>query len=87
LFDENDNIKLSDLGVSKRLGELSTYNSTTAGTNTVGVGTAHWMAPEVVMGEKYGRKADIWYVAIVYRRVWNSANGILIKRLLMFDYL
>jgi len=65
LLDENDNIKLSDFGVSKCLSELSTYYSTTAGTHTGGVGTVHWMAPEVVARKKYGRKADIWYVSVI----------------------
>jgi len=64
LLDENDNIKLSDFGLSKCLSELST-SSTTADTHTGGVGTVHWMAPEVLSGKKYGRKADIWYVPVI----------------------
>jgi len=62
LFNENDNIKLSDFGVSKQLNNLSTYSSTTARSNTGLVGTANWMAPEVIASEKYGIKADIWYI-------------------------
>jgi len=57
LLDSNDNIKLADLGISREC--HSTYESKRSHyTNTCG--TAHYMAPEVMAGEKYGRKADIW---------------------------
>ena len=48
-------MKLGDFGASKR---LQTITSAT-GLKTA-VGTPHWMAPEVINGEGYGRKADVW---------------------------
>lgn len=57
LRDGNGNIKLGDFGASKR---LQTIVSAT-GLHSV-VGTPYWMAPEVINGEGYGRKADIWLV-------------------------
>lgn len=57
LRDGNGNIKLGDFGASKR---LQTIVSAT-GLHSV-VGTPYWMAPEVINGEGYGRKADIWSV-------------------------
>lgn len=56
LRDGNGNIKLADFGASKR---LQTIVSAT-GLHSV-VGTPYWMSPEVINGEGYGRKADIWY--------------------------
>ncbi|ETO65899.1 TKL protein kinase [Phytophthora nicotianae P1976] len=51
-------------------------------TMTAGVGTALWMAPEVMMGEHYGASADIFSFGIVlseldshfppYREMWSS---------------
>ncbi|CAL1529034.1 unnamed protein product [Lymnaea stagnalis] len=55
LRDTQGNIKLGDFGASKR---LQTITSAT-GLKTA-VGTPHWMAPEVINGEGYGRKADVW---------------------------
>ncbi|KAK0041855.1 mitogen-activated protein kinase kinase kinase 2 [Biomphalaria pfeifferi] len=57
LRDNLGNIKLGDFGASKR---LQTITSAT-GLKTA-VGTPHWMAPEVINGEGYGRKADLWSV-------------------------
>ena len=54
LLTENDDIKLVDFGASKYL------ESSTHGANTQKIGTNHWMPPEIVKGEKYGFKADIW---------------------------
>ncbi|XP_041374483.1 mitogen-activated protein kinase kinase kinase 2-like isoform X2 [Gigantopelta aegis] len=55
LRDLQGNIKLADFGASKRLQTIcSASNLKTA------LGTPHWMAPEVINGEGYGRKADVW---------------------------
>lgn len=48
--------KLTDFGVSRERAEM---------TMTAGVGTALWMAPEVVMGERYNEKADVFSFGVV----------------------
>ncbi|XP_050405713.1 mitogen-activated protein kinase kinase kinase 3, partial [Patella vulgata] len=52
LRDTHDNVKLGEFSVAKRL--------PAARLETTVVGTPHWMAPEVINSEGYGRKADIW---------------------------
>ncbi|KAF1317406.1 Tkl protein kinase, partial [Globisporangium splendens] len=56
LLDKNLNAKLTDFGVSR---ERSDY------TMTAGVGTSLWMAPEVMMGERYDQRADMFSFGIV----------------------
>lgn len=56
LRDSQGNVKIADFGASKR---LQTICSAT-GCKTI-VGTPYWMSPEVINGEGYGRKADVWY--------------------------
>lgn len=50
-------LKLCDFGCSKKVDIVSL----TQGCTTL-TGTPHYMAPEVVLGKPYGRKADIWLV-------------------------
>lgn len=56
LRDSVGNVKLGDFGASRR---LQTICLSGAGIMSV-TGTPYWMSPEVISGEGYGRKADIW---------------------------
>ncbi|KAL8610277.1 hypothetical protein ACOMHN_062009 [Nucella lapillus] len=57
LRDTQGNVKLGDFGASRRLQVIASAT----GLKSV-VGTPHWMAPEVINGDGYGRKADVWSV-------------------------
>eukprot|EP01087_Luapelamoeba_hula_P021474 TRINITY_DN7518_c0_g2_i1.p1 TRINITY_DN7518_c0_g2~~TRINITY_DN7518_c0_g2_i1.p1 ORF type:complete len:768 (-),score=107.22 TRINITY_DN7518_c0_g2_i1:250-2553(-) len=58
----NDGIpKLCDFGCSKKLKDIVSYGQ---GCQTV-TGTPYWMAPEVIKGKNYGRKADVWSLGAV----------------------
>ena len=57
-------IKLSDYGCSKRMISLSNYG------NTLGVGTDFYMAPEILKGEEYNYKADLWSIGIIIYRLY-----------------
>ncbi|XP_034046465.1 mitogen-activated protein kinase kinase kinase 3 [Thalassophryne amazonica] len=56
LRDSVGNVKLGDFGASKRLQTICMSGS---GIRSV-TGTPYWMSPEVISGEGYGRKADVW---------------------------
>ncbi|XP_036307532.1 mitogen-activated protein kinase kinase kinase 3 isoform X8 [Pipistrellus kuhlii] len=56
LRDSAGNVKLGDFGASKR---LQTICMSGPGMRSV-TGTPYWMSPEVISGEGYGRKADVW---------------------------
>ncbi|GCC33762.1 hypothetical protein chiPu_0012233 [Chiloscyllium punctatum] len=56
LRDSAGNVKLGDFGASKRLQTICM-----SGIKSV-TGTPYWMSPEVISGEGYGRKADVWSV-------------------------
>jgi len=55
LLDGCDNCKLADFNVSRQIQTISLN----AGVKSFR-GTVYWMSPEVIRGEVYGRKADIW---------------------------
>ncbi|XP_027016912.1 mitogen-activated protein kinase kinase kinase 3 [Tachysurus fulvidraco] len=56
LRDSAGNVKLGDFGASKR---LQTICMSGTGVRSV-TGTPYWMSPEVISGDGYGRKADVW---------------------------
>ncbi|KAF1317405.1 hypothetical protein FI667_g14804, partial [Globisporangium splendens] len=56
LLDNDLNAKLTDFGVSRERSDR---------TMTAGVGTSLWMAPEVMMGERYDQKADVFSFGVV----------------------
>ncbi|NWH86722.1 M3K3 kinase, partial [Aegithalos caudatus] len=56
LRDSAGNVKLGDFGASKR---LQTICMSGTGIRSV-TGTPYWMSPEVISGDGYGRKADVW---------------------------
>ncbi|NXI06331.1 PAK3 kinase, partial [Pachycephala philippinensis] len=51
-------VKLADFGLCAQLTPERSKRSSS-------VGTPSWMAPEVVRGEAYGPKVDIWSLGIV----------------------
>ncbi len=59
LINENDEIKIIDLGfaeiVSSSEKSLSGYK-----------GTEAYMAPEIIKGDKYNEKCDIWSIGVVF---------------------
>ncbi|KAL2085117.1 hypothetical protein ACEWY4_018437 [Coilia grayii] len=59
LRDSSGNVKLGDFGASKR---IQTICMSGTGIKSA-TGTPYWMSPEVINGEGYGRKADVWSVA------------------------
>ncbi|KAL9986207.1 hypothetical protein ACROYT_G000314 [Oculina patagonica] len=57
LLDRVGNVKLGDFGLSKIIQKIGSKTDLISH-----CGTPHWMAPEIIQGKGYGRKADIWSV-------------------------
>ena len=57
LLSEDGRAKLADFGVSATLSE-------TCGKRRTRIGTPLWMAPEVIKGQDYDVRADIWSLGI-----------------------
>ena len=59
-LNEDNEIKIGDFGISKQLEINDRYAYTTIGSN-------YYMAPEIIKGEKYNNKIDIWsFGCIIY---------------------
>ncbi|ETP23797.1 TKL protein kinase [Phytophthora nicotianae CJ01A1] len=56
LLTESLNAKITDFGASRIRSDA---------TMTAGVGSCLWMAPEVMMGKRYGEKADVFSLGVV----------------------
>ncbi|KAK1929984.1 putative serine/threonine-protein kinase drkB [Phytophthora citrophthora] len=58
--------KISDFGVSKRRKQHNEHRGVSSGgAQTAEVGTAAWIAPEVIKGAQYDQKADIYSFGVV----------------------
>jgi len=58
LLDLTGNIKLADFGYTVQLTEERSSRDTT-------IGTPYWEAPEVITGDSYGQKVDIWSIGVM----------------------
>jgi hypothetical protein len=64
LVDENETVKLADLGFARARNE---------GTTMTRCGTPAWTAPEILIGHKYTEKADVYSFGIVMWEVLTRA--------------
>ncbi len=56
MITEKDDLKLIDFGLSKTAKRANLHQV---------AGTSYYMAPEVVKGEAYGVKADMWSIGVL----------------------
>jgi len=64
LLDENWVVKICDFGLSK----IMTHQSMMM---TKGLGTPHWMAPEVIGSSHYGKPSDVYSYGILVWELWH----------------
>ena len=57
-INEDNKIKIGDFGISKQLKMNEKYANTVVGTN-------YYRAPEIIKGEKYNNKIDIWALGCI----------------------
>ncbi|RLN89412.1 hypothetical protein BBJ28_00012225 [Nothophytophthora sp. Chile5] len=57
--------KISDFGVSKKRRQRGEQGGSSGGPQTAEVGTAAWIAPEVIKGARYDQKADIYSFGVI----------------------
>mmetsp|Transcript_20399 Transcript_20399/g.30341 ORF Transcript_20399/g.30341 Transcript_20399/m.30341 type:complete len:567 (+) Transcript_20399:69-1769(+) len=65
LVSTDGRIKITDFGFSAQLSNNQTKRQTVAG-------TSYWMAPEVIKGEMYGPKVDVWSLGIMAHEMWEG---------------
>jgi len=66
LIDSNWNVKLCDFGLSRIRSKLDK-------TTLIGrVGTPHWMAPEILRGNKYEEYSDVYSFGMI---LWEIVTG------------
>ncbi|KAJ3396724.1 hypothetical protein HDU92_002090 [Lobulomyces angularis] len=70
LFDNNSCVKLADFGVAAQMTSTKNYRETF-------VGTPLYLAPEIILSDKYGTKVDIWSLGVMGIEI---ATGIVPRR-------
>lgn len=58
-LDDNWNVKLCDFGLSRVKSKIDRKK------NQGRVGTPHWMAPEILRGEKYDESSDVYSYGMI----------------------
>jgi len=64
-------LKIGDFGIAKELETIKKLTETN-------VGTPYFMSPEVVRGEPYGEKADVWAIGVILYEMtflWKPFDG------------
>lgn len=76
LIDIKGVVKISDFGVSKKLGqnEESVLGDHKTAKRTSLQGLVYWMAPEVVKQTTYTKKADVWSVACLVIEMFTGSH-------------
>ena len=67
LIDEYWNVKICDFGLSRIRNTKKNKKN-----NNIRVGTPHWMAPEILKGEKYEYESDVYSFGII---LWKMLTG------------
>jgi serine/threonine protein kinase len=65
LITDDWNVKICDFGLAR-------YKNKFDDENVGKVGTPHWMAPEILRGEKFRDGSDVYSFGII---VWEMVNG------------
>lgn len=65
---KSDNILVNRAGAVK-LGDFGAATEVQEESRMTEVGTPYWMAPEVILGEPYGKKVDVWSLGIILREM------------------
>jgi serine/threonine protein kinase len=68
MIDRFNNVKLTDLGLSRHMPETSTYKL------TGGTGTIRYMAPEVYLGKHYNLKADVYSLGFILYYIFTGVK-------------
>lgn len=72
---------MSDFGFAKMVGDEETKYSPTAQTS---VGTPIYMSPQIIMGDPYTIKCDVWSLGVVFYKVlynlypWQKTDNIMV---------
>lgn len=76
LVDIKGVVKISDFGVSKKLGQddADTVGDPKSSKRTSLQGLVYWMAPEVVKQTTYTKKADVWSVACLVIEMFTGSH-------------
>lgn len=67
LINQKGEVKLSDFGHAAQLTQAKKKRHTV-------VGTPYWMAPELIRGEDYDEKVDIWSLGVMVMEVRHAAS-------------